>query len=122
MYLPLQIELLKRADMLGISIFFFSHNVFYLLLKTLSRTNPVFLRVCIRSLLKTLWKKEKLLIMNNFSFSHCIFHPFLRTFRHFLQNCNCSRQTLSVWNSLQFVVWERVNNLIDWLYWDLTPL
>ena len=28
------------------------------------------------SLLKTLWEKEKLLIMSNFSFSHSIFYPF----------------------------------------------
>ena len=29
--------------------------------------------VCSTSLLKTLWKKEKLLIMSNFSFSHSVF-------------------------------------------------
>ena len=37
---------------------------------------PWFLRVCSLSLLKTLWEKEKLLIMSNFSFSHSIFCPF----------------------------------------------
>ena len=31
---------------------------------------PSFLRVSSTSLLKTLWEKEKLLIMSNFSFSH----------------------------------------------------
>ena len=35
-----------------------------------------FLRVCGRSLLKTLWEKEKLLVMSNFSFSHSVFYPF----------------------------------------------
>ena len=35
-----------------------------------------FLRVCSTSLLKTLWEKEKLLIMSNFSFSHSILNPF----------------------------------------------
>ena len=37
---------------------------------------PWFLRVCIISLLKTLWEKEKLLIMSNFSFAHSVFCPF----------------------------------------------
>ena len=35
---------------------------------------PWFLRVCSKSLLKTLWEKEKLLIMSNFSFSHSVFY------------------------------------------------
>ena len=34
---------------------------------------PWFLRVCSISPLKTLWEKEKLLIMSNFSFSHSVF-------------------------------------------------
>ena len=37
---------------------------------------PWFLRVCSESLLKTLWEKEKLLIMSNFSFFHSVFYPF----------------------------------------------
>ena len=37
---------------------------------------PWFSHVCSRSLLKTLWEKEKLLITSNFSFSHCVFYPF----------------------------------------------
>ena len=35
---------------------------------------PWILRVCIASLLKTLWEKEKLLITSNFSFSHRVFY------------------------------------------------
>ena len=35
-----------------------------------------FVRVCSTSLLKTLWEKEKLLIMSNFSFSYCVFYQF----------------------------------------------
>ena len=35
-----------------------------------------FLRLCSTSLLKTLWKKEKLLVTNNFSLSHSVFYPF----------------------------------------------
>ena len=37
---------------------------------------PWFLRVCSRSLLKTLWDKEKLLVTSNFSFSHSVFYLF----------------------------------------------
>ena len=37
---------------------------------------PWFLRVCSIGLLKTLWKKEKLLEPSNFSFSHSVFYTF----------------------------------------------
>ena len=37
---------------------------------------PWFLHVCGTSLLKTLWEKEELLLMSNFSFSHSVFYPF----------------------------------------------
>ena len=37
---------------------------------------PWFLHVGSTSLLKTLWEKEKLLVTNNFSFSHSVFYPF----------------------------------------------
>ena len=37
---------------------------------------PCFLRVCSRSLLKTLWKKEKLLVTSYFFFSHSVFYLF----------------------------------------------
>ena len=37
---------------------------------------PRFLHVCSTSLLKTLWEKEKLLVMRYFSFSHSVFYPF----------------------------------------------
>ena len=35
---------------------------------------PWFLRVCSTSIFKTLWEKEKLLVMSNFSFSHSVFY------------------------------------------------
>ena len=41
-------------------------------------------------------------------FPHC-FLPFWRTVCHFHQIWNCRPQILSVWKSLKFVVWERVN-------------
>ena len=37
---------------------------------------PLFLRVCNESLLKTLREKETLLVTSNFSFSHSVFYPF----------------------------------------------
>ena len=44
----------------------------------LSQTSPGFLRVCSLSLLKTLWEKAT----SNFSFSHCVFYLFHKTFCH----------------------------------------
>ena len=67
-----------------------------------------FLRVCSTSLLKTMWEKEKLLVTNNFFFSHGVFLSILSTFRHFYQIWNFRLQTLSVWKTPKFVVWERV--------------
>ena len=40
------------------------------------KNKPWFLHVCSTSLLKTLRKKEKLLITSNFSFSHSVFYLF----------------------------------------------
>ena len=37
---------------------------------------PWFVRVCSTSPLKTLWEKEKLLVMSNFSFCHSVFYRF----------------------------------------------
>ena len=38
--------------------------------------NDTFWRPWETSLMKTLWEKEKLLVTNNFSFSHSVFYPF----------------------------------------------
>ena len=40
-----------------------------------ARNKPRFLWVCSMSLSKILWEKEKLLVTNNFSFSHSVFYP-----------------------------------------------
>ena len=37
------------------------------------------------------------------------FLPFLSTCHYFSQTYNCCLQTHSIWKSLNFVVWERVN-------------
>ena len=50
---------------------------------------PLFLRVCNKSLLKTLWEKEKLLVRSNFFFSHSVFYQF-GEFLLFLSNIKLS--------------------------------
>ena len=37
---------------------------------------PWFIQGCSTNLLKTLWEKEKFLILSVFSFSHSVFYPF----------------------------------------------
>ena len=69
---------------------------------------PWFLHVCNTSLLKTLREKEKLLVTSNFSFSHSVFYLFVELSAIFRQIWNCRLQSLSVWNTLKFAVWERV--------------
>ena len=69
---------------------------------------PWFLRVCGKSLLKTLWEKEKLLVTSNFSFSHSVFYPFGELSAIFMNFEIVRLPTLSVWRCLKFVVWERV--------------
>ena len=54
---------------------------------------PWFLCVCSTSLLKTLWEKEKLLIMSNFSFSYSVFYPFWELSAIFIKLKNVA------WNS-----------------------
>ena len=41
-------------------------------------------------------------------FPQC-FLPYLRTGCHFYQISNCRLQNISIWMSLKFVVWERVD-------------
>ena len=41
----------------------------------LFQNKPWFLPVCSTSILKTLWEKDKLLVMSNLSFSHRVFDP-----------------------------------------------
>ena len=87
--------------------------------------NPWILRVCHASLLKTLWKKEKLLISTNFSLSHSVFHH-IGASSQFHQIWNCCLGTHSVWKSLKFIIWERVNpfphNDTFWCPWETSLL
>ena len=84
------------------------HDYFYCL--TLSQTNPeALVFMCLQYMpFKTQWEKEKLLITSNFSFSHSVFSTHLEKFLPLSSSLKCSLQTLWVWKSLKFVVWERV--------------
>ena len=74
---------------------------------------PWFLRICSTSLLKTVWGKEKLLVMSNFSFSLSVFYPFGYISVISITNENRRLQTLSVWKCLKFVVWKGLRNKLD---------
>ena len=68
---------------------------------------------CRKSLLKTLWENEKLLVKSIFSFFHNLFYSFGKLsalFNKFYVVVTCL-QTLSIWMSLKFVVWEEVKRL-----------
>ena len=84
-YSPLRhlggVHLLEKEKMLVTSIYCYTTNIYlpsleqFLLIKPFPN-KPWFLSVCSTSLLKTLWEKEKLLVMSNFSLSHSVFYPF----------------------------------------------
>ena len=83
---------------LAVFILFISINPF--------PNKALFLRVCSTSVLKTPWEKQKLLV-------RCVCPQFFLSFwklssSSFIWNC---LQTLSVWKSLKFVIWERVKSL-----------
>ena len=78
------------------------------LIFNLFSNKPLFLRVCSTCLLKTLLEKEKLLLTNNFCFSHSVFYPFGKLSANFIKFENVVCKLFSVWKSLKLVVWERV--------------
>ena len=71
---------------------------------------PWFLRVCSTGPLKTLWEKEKLLVMSNFFFSRSVLYPFRELSVLFIKFEIVVCKIPSVWKGLKFVVWERVKN------------
>ena len=70
--------------------------------------NPFANKLFFTCLLKALCGEEKLLVTSNFSLTHSVFYPFRVPFNQFHQILNCRLQTLLVWESIKFVVWERV--------------
>ena len=91
------------------SIFSFSHSVLYPIFPFPNK--PWFLRVCSRSLLKTLQKKEKLLVTINSSFSHNVCYRFEELFAIFI-NFEIVVCKLFQLEKSNFVVWERVRREI----------
>ena len=72
---------------------------------------PWLLRVCSRSLLKTLWEKEKLLATTNFPFSHNVFYPFGELSTIFVKFEIIVCKFFQFGKSLKFVLWERIKGL-----------
>ena len=73
---------------------------------------PWYLRVCSTSLLKTLWKKQKLLVTSNFSFSHSVGYPFEELFPNFLKFRIVVCKLFQVSENLNFVVWKMVKLIL----------
>ena len=73
---------IPRQELVQLSIYRVFFNPF--------PNKPWFLRVCNKSLLNTLWGKEKLLVTSNFSFSHSVFLSVLRVFLPFSINLKFS--------------------------------
>ena len=78
---------------------------------------PLFLRV----FLKHSGKKDNLLIISSFSFSHSVFYP-MRIFLYLHEIKNCCLQTFSFWERLKFIIWKRVNFLPNDKGFDWTKL
>ena len=68
----------------------------------------LFLRVCGTGLLKTPWKKEKLLLTSNFSFSHSLSYPSEELSPTLIKFEIVVCKIFLFGKSLKFVVWERV--------------
>ena len=71
---------------------------------------PWFLLVCSTSLLKTLWEKEKLLLMSNFSFSHSVFYLLRKLSAIFIKFETVVCKLFWFVPVQNIVVWETVND------------
>ena len=63
---------------------------------------------CLQSFENTVGGKREIACNEQFLFVPQCFLSFWRSFHHFHQIWSCHLQTLSVWKSLIFVMWERV--------------
>ena len=75
----------EKRFSLSNNVFYPSNGKSYHLILNPFPNMPWFLCVCSTSLLKTLWKKEKLLVTSNFSFSHSVFYPLEEPFSIFVK-------------------------------------
>ena len=69
---------------------------------TLSQASPGFYMSAVKSLLKTQWEKDKLLVTSNLSFSHSVSYLFRDLSVSFIKFKNCRLQPLSVWENLKY--------------------
>ena len=63
--------------------------------------HPDFSRPCTRSLLKTLWEKEKMLVTSIFFFCHNVFYPSQNKFCFFQSWLFCRLQMFSIWTKFK---------------------
>ena len=82
------------------------------------QNKPWFLHICSMCLLKTPLEKEKLLIISNFSLSPSVFYPSRELSTIFTKFEIVFCKHFWVWNSLKFVVRERVNTHFVY-FWQL---
>ena len=68
---------------------------------TLYHSIPTFDDPRKRSLLKSWWEKEKMLVTSIFSFAHNVFYPFHEEFPFLTPNFFCRLQMLTIWTSLK---------------------
>ena len=99
------------------SNFTFFHNVFYAIciLKSFnSLPNKPWFFTCLQymSIENTMEKGEIARNEQFLLFPQC-FQSVRRTLCHFHQIWNCHMQTFSIWKSLKFATWERVNSHIS---------
>ena len=62
--------------------------------------NHDFQRLSERTLLKTLWEKEKMLVTSIFSFFHNVFYSIREKMHHLSSFKNCRLRMLSIWTGL----------------------
>ena len=86
---------------------------FLMMFLTLSQTSPGFTCLQYKSFENTMGKGEIARNEQFLLFPQCFLLTW-RTFSSFHQIRNCRLQTLSVWKSLKFVVWERVKDHSAW--------
>ena len=83
---------------------------------TLSQASPDFHMYASQDFENTAGKGEIALNEQFLLFPQC-FLPIWKTFCHFHKILNCHMQTLSVWTTLKFIVWERVNTFTKKKFW-----
>ena len=100
-----------------VAIFFsFFHNILKAFLQeslTLSQTSFFFFVTAIQVFRKHCGEKEKLLITNNFSFSHSVFYPLGELPAIFIQFEIVFCKVFQFGRSLKFIVWERFKETRD---------